>query len=369
MSESLWICFLFSSYFFSERFFVGCPWNFVGKKYAYFLWEYFTLLSCLMRWKSSILLSILTLFVANFVYFFPSYLVSELILSFSPYILFFALFLLISNSIFFWILNTKSYKKKMFHALMILFLWITVFLYWNLFQSFYKSNLERSKNTLGLKVMFSNIYYKNTHTEDIIQHIEREDPDVIAFVEFSLMHKEKIYDVITQTYPYTNITQWSKTHAGNIVFSKYPLQDLGQYIEQWAWRYNYVTITVHREPYYLYVVHTSAPINQRHFTNRNSQLKKFTQDVIRNSQNSDAHTIIVGDFNVSPWSYYYRSTLATLPLRNISAEYPWLFTWKFPFFPLLRSHIDHIFISDSLQYSQFIPFQLKGSDHKGIIIS
>ncbi len=343
-----------------------------------------------MRGNISIAVSLLTILLANSFYFFPRNFISELGLSFSPYIIFGAIVFLIINSINL-VFFRKNTNKKLIFAFTILLLWITVFLYGKKIQNFYDTP-ESSKNWGEYKIssenktwftlMFSNIYYKNTNTQDILDQIQEKKPDVIAFVEFSLDHKAEIYDTLIKKYPYSNITQRSKTHAGNIVLSKYPLQDLNSQTTQGRRRYNYIAINYNTHNYYLYVVHTTAPITPNHFSNRNAQLKKFTQDIltqnkIQNKQENDnkkintqqKKVIIVGDFNISPRSAYYQETLAQLPFKNITKQQPWLFTRKFNPFPLLKSHIDHIFLSDTIQYGDFQTFQLEWSDHKGILLA
>ncbi len=328
-----------------------------------------------MWWNIIILLALPTFLLASFFYFFPKFWINELALSFSPYIILFISIIFAITVVFF----RRTIKKKggisskdLFFAILILLLGTLIFFYGNRIKQFYlptQQKLTPSTNT-GITLMFSNIFYKNTNTEDIIKHINKNTPDIIAFVEFSLHHKTKLYPTLVEHYPYTNITQRSKTHAGNIVFSKYPLEDLNHQTQQGSWRYNYIAIHHNGKKYYLYVVHTTAPISPEYFDNRNTQLIKFTQDILSQNDESshNARTIIVGDFNITPWSAYYKKTLNTLPFNNITRYYPWLFTRYFSPIPIFQAHIDHVFLSKNLRYATLDTFQLQWSDHKGLLI-
>ena len=99
---------------------------------------------------------------------------------------------------------------------------------------------------------------------------------------------------------------------------------------------------------------------------------------------------MIGDFNISPWSNYYKDFARSLSgeLQNSTRNFPFLFTWSlsemlkvhhdFEFlplwlrigagkFPLLRSHIDHLFISPNVKIQNLKSIQIPGSDHRGFV--
>lgn len=325
-----------------------------------------------MRWNISIVFSWISITVSALTYWFSQTFLSELIISFSPYIILWCLALLLIN--IFALRNAKKQKKTL-HAFTVLLLGFTIFLYGNMITNFYQGEIKPIQNTphhqnTGINIMFSNIYYQNTHTDEILEKIQQEKPDIIAFVEFSIYHKEKLYNQITEIYPYTNINQRSANHAGNIIFSKYPITNLIEKTQQWSRRYNYISITYNGQEYYIYLVHTSAPITLWHFQNRNKQIKKLTEDIQTHTHQrpSNAKVIIMGDFNITPRSYYYKKTLDKITLHNITKNKKILFTRKNSRFTFLHAHIDHIFLSNNISIKNLKSFQLLGSDHKGVFI-
>lgn len=68
--------------------------------------------------------------------------------------------------------------------------------------------------------MYANIYKDNTDYNDIENLIEKENPDLIFFVEFADHHYQHLKDILQKDYPYSNSTIRSKKYVGNIVFSK-----------------------------------------------------------------------------------------------------------------------------------------------------
>ena len=89
---------------------------------------------------------------------------------------------------------------------------------------------------------------------------------------------------------------------------------------------------------------------------RNEQLTTFVKDF--NSHEADRkynNVVMVGDFNVTPWSPYYPILSAGFSgeLVNITKRIPFLFTRQFKLFPLFQAHIDHVWTSSPLTVQYF----------------
>jgi endonuclease/exonuclease/phosphatase (EEP) superfamily protein YafD len=79
--------------------------------------------------------------------------------------------------------------------------------------------------------------------------------------------------------------------------------------------------------------------------------------------------LMMGDFNVSPWSIYYKNFASTMTwLDNITKNFTTLFTWNVSFLPFLQSHIDHIFVSKDIVIWDIEKVNTPGSDHRGYFI-
>lgn len=222
-----------------------------------------------------------------------------------------------------------------------------------------------------LKVYYANIYYENDNYEIIKRSIEKTDPDVVALVEFSDDHEAKLKDYFQRKYPYTSATSRSKIHAGNIIFSKYPIVNELEKDDQneTPRRYNYVKIES-EIPLYIYLVHTSAPVSSFLFLNRNIQLEAFTTDFKRQKIDRPllSNVLVLWDFNLSPWSDYYFLFTQELwkDMKNIFKWKKSVFTRSFKGQKILNSHIDHGFINNWLEIEDLTVSDLIGSDHNQI---
>jgi len=153
---------------------------------------------------------------------------------------------------------------------------------------------------------------------------------VVALVEFDDHHDENMKDFFQEHYPYVNRDNRSEEFAGNVIFSKYPITNLIQTYDQSSWRYGYVSIQAPERDYYLYLVHTSAPISRQHFSIRNNQLDTIVEEYAMHAEDRDpeAPILMVGDFNLTPRSPYYKKFQENLPeLWNATRSYTFLSTW------------------------------------------
>ncbi|HCB52079.1 TPA: hypothetical protein DEP21_05985 [Patescibacteria group bacterium] len=200
--------------------------------------------------------------------------------------------------------------------------------------------------------------------------IDKENPDLIFFVEFSQHHYEALKTLLKAHYPYTNSTIWSNKFVGNVVFSKIKIENWADDFPQDAWRYGYFSIKHDTTPLYFYLPHMSSPSSKKNFDMRNKQILTFLNDfnIHRNLHRTRGDKVVlVGDFNTTPWSpWYWRfADVFEGEFVNITRSFPILFTWKLLNFPVLWAHIDHIFVNKEVSISDLHQVNVPGSDHKG----
>ena len=135
-------------------------------------------------------------------------------------------------------------------------------------------------------------------------------------------------------------------------------------------RYGYFSVSFGDKNYYFYLVHTSSPDSSAHFVMRNEQLKTFDQDFALHEQTRpDDKVIVVGDFNLTPWSAYYTdmTNVFSGKLVDVSKQFPILFTRSLFEFPLVKAHIDHLWLSSGVQLDGLQSIGMPGSDHKAYL--
>jgi len=327
---------------------------------------------------------------------FPENYYSELAISFLPYLIGITLLWMIISFI-----KLRKYLKKtnifngptvkggtkggfvsssrMRWALLVAF-GILFIIHSNTFNSFYNykpksaiSNLWSNNQTI--KVLYWNIYKLNEDYSGIQTTIENTNPDLILFVEFSENHYKHLKDFLQKNYPYINSTTWSKSFIGSMVFSKYKIENRADDFPQGRRRYAYFSLQPKDWPeQYFYLVHTSSPDSYAHFDMRNTQLTDFINDFQSHQRWYRADTdkvFVVGDFNISPRSSYYKDFEEWLGSWFIDAtrEFPTLFTRKFFQLPIFRAHIDHLRTNDINTIQDIKTVKIPGSDHKWLVFT
>lgn len=315
--------------------------------------------------------SFVSILLCFFSYLAPDYYLSELVLSFTPYVIVWSFLLFIVH----WILFRKKRRSnyRTLYALCALCFWGIFFAYSKLFTWFYswEGFSPAPEGSQEMSVLYANIKYNNYNYTWLETLVTTYNPDVVLFVEFSDEHSEHLKSFFMEHYPYINRTTRSKRFVWSIVFSKYPVENLADDFEQWAWRYGYFSITKDNEPYYFYLVHTSSPVTYKNYLMRNDHLNTLISDFkLHDDHRKNNKLILLWDFNTSPWSLYYRTFVASIGtgMDNITRYFPLLFTWKVVYFPLLWSHIDHIFATSEVIFSAVTPLTVVWSDHLGFFL-
>ena len=318
----------------------------------------------------------ISIIAISFLYFFRESFIAELAISFVPYIIWFCILALIVE-IYLIIHESKRRRKnksiKIFFTILVTILTIWI---WTLYSSeffwFYNQNDEwiRLNDENWIKVFYANILYKNTDYKSLEDKIVKENPDIVIMVEFSDEHEDEMKWFFKENYPYMNRNSRSTMLAGDVVFSKLPIESATTTWMEWRWsrKYSYMQIECEDSQFEcennfdLYVIHTAAPVSLENFEMRNNQLNQLWLDFKQKGKLNP--TVVIWDFNLSPRSYYYKQLIKNRNLKNaLSFQNPnytrsLLQQWIF------RSHIDQLFTSSEIKISEVKIGNLKWSDHR-----
>ncbi len=222
----------------------------------------------------------------------------------------------------------------------------------------YSEQLEQSEDSSSMSFFYANVYVNNLQPQKLLDLIKENDPDVAILVEYSQKHKNIMWDYLKKNYPYDH----------GRIFSKYPLEQIKN-----GNRFVHVLISKKGTPYHVYAVHTTAPMGKENFDKRNNQLDVLSKDLITNfwKYAKKSSFVIAGDFNVTPWSIYYKNFSQNIDsqLQNISLIKPYLFSRRDARLPYLQTHIDFVRVDNDTQINYFQKISLPGSDHDAFIFS
>ena len=225
-----------------------------------------------------------------------------------------------------------------------------------------------------LTIFYANIRKDNTQIQELQSLLEEYNADIVLLTEFRSSHQEALADYLSTNYEYLNRARRSDEQVGTIIFSKFPIENLAPQSNQWPWKYGFVRIIKNEISHIVYLIHTSSPVSYQSFINRNRQLRTLTSNIQRDQQQfwtPDDHIIMIGDFNLTPWSSYYQpfnqiisNTLTqTLPISSIFYT-----SWRFEYLPVAKAFIDHVWLSESIDFVHHEKVIIPGSDHDGLYL-
>jgi hypothetical protein len=195
------------------------------------------------------------------------------------------------------------------------------------------------------KVMSYNILVNNIEIDRIADSISSVDPNLVLIIEVDPLMKQNIEERIGTKFPYS-----SGSDATNLV-------------THLKYRDRRIKIIG---------THPLVPVKANLFVRRNLHLNSIATHLERESQ----PTILMGDFNLTPWSPYYRQFIDRTKLHNTRLGFGILPTWIRPsttvnlpqlLLPILSIPIDHIFVSKDFQVARTYTGDNGNSDHAPII--
>lgn len=287
----------------------------------------------------------------------------ELLTHFQVYYLWLSVALSLTVAIYWW--RNKLRDRVLFY--LVLFT-----LAFNLFD-IYPWYLSRSNIAIAgadkLKVMSFNINVENTQTSAIVQSIRSVNPDVVVVIEVTPPMMANINNELKNTLPYN----FRSPGGGLGVLSKLPMQSpRGEKFTGSDATNLVTTISSQNREIKIIGTHPLVPVKPDRFVNRNQHLQSIG-NYLRNTRET---VILLGDFNLTPWSPYYRRMISETGLHNTRLGFGTLSTWirpathvKYPswLIPLINIPIDHIFVSKDIKIVRTYVGKNGNSDHSPII--
>ena len=211
-----------------------------------------------------------------------------------------------------------------------------------------------------LRILHSNVLTGNERYSDVISLVKKEQPDIAVFVEVSTSWAKEL-SVLGKTFPYRSLQQESEQY-GSVIYSKLPLVNTS--VKSFSSRRKTLLADVEFQGKLIsmMLVHPAVPIKPQSFIDRNQQLAAIGEYAaeVKNP------LIIVGDFNTTMWSPFYKSLVETAKLRNARSGFGLLPTWP-TFIPVAYIPIDHFLVSKEIGVLNIHTGRHVGSDHLPLI--
>lgn len=223
-------------------------------------------------------------------------------------------------------------------------------------------SLEATRATfetqVPFKVLFSNVMKLNSDPSRLLDLIKKENPDIIGIAELTPIFADA-FTKIKEQYPFQTVSP--ATHGFGIgLFSKIEL--LEPSIEKLATDIPFIKSQIiwDNRSVNIFVVHLLPPVIPEWFERRNASLEELATFMTPGSS-----TVVMGDFNLTPWSTFYQRFTQKTGLKNArnlrnGFHMSW-YGWGF-YLP-----IDQIFYSSDIAINRFEIGPDIGSDHYPLI--
>ena len=214
-----------------------------------------------------------------------------------------------------------------------------------------------------LKIMSFNMLGDNRDFKAVFERIKEHDPEVLTVLEYTDQWPT-VLKALNETYPYR--LEEPRWHGfGSAIFSKRPLTNVSTTQVTRGVTDNpflSVDIEIGGTPVRLVAVHLLSPMNRARLKIRNRQLTEIAASLVQR----DISTIVMGDFNCTPWSPFLSDFMKRTHLRDSRSGFGYQASWN-ALHPFLRIPIDHALVSPEIHVHSRKLGYVAGSDHYPLV--
>ncbi len=206
-----------------------------------------------------------------------------------------------------------------------------------------------------------NVHYHNDAYDEVLALVEAVSPDFVVLSEATQPWRDGMLPLLSE-YPYTHFVGYGK--HGRIIYSRFPFVENGTGRVEDGERPSVVaTLDLGVSQITIVGLHIRAPVKLEGAAQRNRQMASLAQFVQEQSQ----PIMLLGDFNITPWSPVFRDFLAEADLVDARLGHGLTPTWPTSL-PLAGVPIDHAVVSPGIKIHDFQRGPHVGSDHFPIIV-
>ena len=210
-----------------------------------------------------------------------------------------------------------------------------------------------------LRVLSFNVLASNRRVEEVIDFIRASDANVVVLHEVTSLWEDAIEEASS------TFDDWSfevtRGRAQGDLFGSLVLVEPGAVVQSFGFGFTdprAIEILL-PDGVALLAIHPLSPASRFRAKLNDFQLQ-FAADW---AARQNGPTIVVGDFNATPWSYPFRRLLSSADLSNSARGFGLELSYPADAIPLLRVPIDHLLFSDGLAIVDRRLGPAMGSDH------
>jgi endonuclease/exonuclease/phosphatase (EEP) superfamily protein YafD len=223
-------------------------------------------------------------------------------------------------------------------------------------------------NDTKLRVMSINVLWSNSRYDAVVKLVERENPDIVALQEVS-RDWHTVIERLAPRYPHVAPADWRSMRSDNILLSRHPIRHSAVVVPPNQDRYRPfahvdATIDVGGAPIRVLGVHPPLPAGAIYTGIRQVHLDYYANL----AKTTETPLLIVGDFNITPYSPRFRAMLDAGGLRYVHLGWTWPRSWPSENYGRVQKYvrgfpIDHILTSRHFAVAAARALENVGSDH------
>ena len=206
-----------------------------------------------------------------------------------------------------------------------------------------------------------NLLYRNQDRQPVLDWLAAEAPDLVVVQELTPGWAAEL----SRTAGYAHRRLLTRRDAYGIgILSRWPLERI-QAIDLAADGLPSLAgvVEIHGRPVAVLGLHARWPITPRLLDARDDALRRAARVV----RSEPLPTVVLGDFNLTPFSPAFARFAADSGLRDAMAGAGWSPTWQAGFWPLAL-RIDHVLVPSSVCVSHAAVGPAVGSDHRPVVV-
>ena len=217
---------------------------------------------------------------------------------------------------------------------------------------------EKTESSEKVKILFINLKYNNTSYEKASDYIQKINPDILGFLEFTDEWNNNLQNTL-KYFPFQKY-QTRSDGFGIGLFSKINItesqllyfdkkQDLPSIL---------MKINDKNKAASLILTHPLPPTSQSSSLSRNTHLQNISHYI----ESLEDNIIVMGDLNTSPWSHFFKKFLSESQLKDSRKGFGVQPSWPTTI-PLLWIPIDHFLYKGEVDIIKRSTGEYVGSDH------
>jgi endonuclease/exonuclease/phosphatase (EEP) superfamily protein YafD len=212
-----------------------------------------------------------------------------------------------------------------------------------------------------LRVMSLNTWFRNEDPNRLLEYLETSGADLIVLQEISTDEGRGLHARL-KIYPYAFVE--GAGASDSVVLSRWPITAV-ELVPLSADSVSAIRATIdwNGQPITLIGAHLHWPIGPRTAERRNSELAGLSLL----AQSHPGPLVMLGDFNITPWSPHFESFLRVSGLQDCAVGHGVDPTWPSQVI-LAGIRIDHCFASSHWRSVDALTGPAVGSDHRPMIV-